>query len=67
MFISAWKYPFLKDDLASTSTGGILSADITEDLLTAYQKDKAAYIQCNEESFHKLGQITFCTITAYQS
>ena len=63
MFISAWKHLFLKDDFASTSTGAILSADITEDLLTAYQNDKAAYIQYIKESFHKLGQITFCTIT----
>ena len=35
MFISTWKYPFLNYDLASKSTGAILSADMTEDLLTA--------------------------------
>ena len=45
MFISSWKYPFLNDDFVSISTGAIVSADITEDILSAYQKDKAGYIQ----------------------
>ena len=45
MFISAWKYPFLNDDLAGISAGAIPSADIIEDLLTANQKDKAFIIQ----------------------
>ena len=49
MFISTWKYPFLNDDLASVPTGAIPSADITEDLLTAYQKNKAVYTQYTEE------------------
>ena len=49
MLISTWNYLFLNDDLAGISTRAISSADITEDLLTAYQKDKAAYIQYIEE------------------
>ena len=49
MFISTWKYPFLNDDLASVPTGAIPSADITENLLTAYQKNKAVYTQYTEE------------------
>ena len=48
MFIFTWKYPFLNDDLTSISTGTFPSADITEVLLTAYQKDKAAYIQITQ-------------------
>ena len=31
-------YPFLNDDLADISTGAFSLAEITEDLLTAYQK-----------------------------
>ena len=49
MFIFTWKYPFLNDDLASLSSGAISS-----DLLTVYQKGKAAYIQYIEE---RLSQI----------
>ena len=45
MFNYTWKNPALRGDLASISTGAINSTDITEDLLTAYQKDEAVYIQ----------------------
>ena len=38
MLISTWNYPFPNDDLADISTGTISLAEITEDLLTAYQK-----------------------------
>ena len=44
MFSSTWKFPFLNDDLIDIAIGAILSADVTDDLLTAYQKDKADYI-----------------------
>ena len=46
MFSCTWKFPFLNDDLIDIAIGAILSADVTDDLLTAYQKDKADYIQC---------------------
>ena len=49
MFISIWNYPFINDHLTCISTRVIPSADITEDLLTAYQKDKAGYIQYIQE------------------
>ena len=69
MFIADWKYPFLNDDLASISTGAIPSADIAEDLLTAYQKDKVGFIQYIEERLSllksKLSQVTFCSIMTY--
>ena len=39
MLVSTWKNPFLSDYLVSISTGAIPSADITNDLLTAHQKD----------------------------
>ena len=38
MLISTWNYPSPNDDLADISTGTISLAEITEDLLTAYQK-----------------------------
>ena len=69
MFISAQKYLFLTDNLAGILTGAIPSADIAEDLLTAYQKDKGSFIQYMKERFSQikleLSQITFCTITTY--
>lgn len=49
MFIYTRKYSFPNDNLADISTSEIPSADITEDLLTTYQKDKATYFQCIEE------------------
>ena len=41
MFISTWNHPLFN--------GAVPSADITEDLLTAYQRDNARYIQYTEE------------------
>ena len=41
MFISTWNHPIFN--------GAVPSADITEDLLTAYQRDNVRYIQYTEE------------------
>ena len=47
------------------STGAIPLADITEDLVTAYQKDKTTFIQLfntSRKDYHKTSQITFASL-----
>ena len=41
--------PFIKDDLAGISTEEIPSADIPNDLVTAYQKWKVPCIQYSKD------------------
>ena len=52
MFISTWNHPIFN--------GAVPSADITEDLLTAYQRDNARYMRVKKMRVKK---ITCCTIT----
>ena len=59
MFICSCKYPFLNDDLAGISSRAIPSPDITEDLLTAYQKDKAGYIHYTEKRLSQIRSNNF--------
>ena len=59
MFISTWKYPFLNGNSASMSTGAILSAVITEALLTEYQRGKVDYIQYTEERLSQIKSNNF--------
>ena len=59
MFISTWKYLFLNDYFIGISTGTIPLADIMGDVLTAYQKDKACYIQYTEETLPQIKRNNF--------